>query len=69
MRLATKAVPCGVRDLGAVETDVPQCAIIKSRKLLDGAPVLSPGGEAPDESGDVHITFLYVLTAGNGLSE
>ena len=52
-------MPCRPTDLGAVEADVGQRAIIEVGELPDGAPVPPPCGECPDQVREVHLSSFH----------
>jgi len=48
-------MPGGLADLGTVEADVREGAVVELGELLHGSPVAPPRGERPDERGEVHF--------------
>ena len=51
-------MPCRPADLGAVEADVRERAVVEVGELPDGAPVPPPRGESPDHVRQVHCVIL-----------
>jgi hypothetical protein len=61
-------MPCRLPDLGTVEADVSEGAVVELGELPNGAPVTPPRGESPDHGREVHLSSFHDEGADAALS-